>query len=255
MKNKIRIGALISGSGTNLAAIISSCREGRINGEVVVAGSDNHKATGLSKTNECGIPVFVVDYAKAVRSYKNGEDIGIPEDFNLNKITDRQTLFDQSADPDMVKQFLSTRAACESRLLSYFSDYNLDLLVLAGFMRTMTPYFIERFNTDPDNPRIMNIHPALLPSFPGVDGYGDTFQYGCKVGGCTVHFVDTGMDTGPVIGQKAYSIEPSDTLTDIKQKGLALEYELYSESIQFFAEERLEIVMNETNTRRVVKIK
>ena len=82
----------------------------------------------------------------------------------------------------------------------------------------------------PENvPRIMNIHPALLPSFPGVDGYGDTFRYGCRVGGCTVHFVDGGMDSGPIIGQKAYTIEPYETLDDIlrKPQTLPLIYEVF----------------------------
>ncbi len=64
----------------------------------------------------------------------------------------------------------------------------------------------------------MNIHPALLPSFPGTDGYGDTFRYGCKIGGCTVHFVDYGEDTGPIIGQKAFEIADGDTLEDVKAK-------------------------------------
>jgi len=254
MTNHIRIGGLISGSGTNLAAIMESCRNGKINGTVVVAGADNDCSTGLSKAGDNGIPVFVVNYGDVIRSYKRGEDIAVPHDFHLDEIKSKQTLFDDSIDPDFLEMFLTTRAVCENRLLNYLSEYNLDLLVLAGFMRTMTPYFIERFNLNPDKPRIMNIHPALLPSFPGVDGYGDTFRYGCKIGGCTVHFVDSGMDTGTVIGQKAYSIDPGDTLQDIKKKGLSLEYQLYPECIQLFAEQRLEIVLNDTGTRRVVKI-
>ena len=85
----------------------------------------------------------------------------------------------------------------------------------------------------------MNIHPALLPSFPGVDGYGDTFRYGCKVGGCTVHFIDYGEGSGPIIGQRAFSIQPDDTLDSIKKKGLQMEWELYPECIQLFAQGRL----------------
>ena len=88
----------------------------------------------------------------------------------------------------------------------------------------------------------MNIHPALLPAFPGVDGYGDTFRYGCKVGGCTVHFVDYGEDSGPIIGQKAFEIREEDTLESIKAKGLKLEWELYSECVKLFAEDRLKTV-------------
>ena len=109
-------------------------------------------------------------------------------------------------------------------------------------MRNLTPYFIDRINPDRANPRIMNIHPALLPSFPGVDGYGDTFRYGCKVGGCTVHFVDYGEDSGPIIGQRAFQITGDDTLESIKEKGLKLEWELYPECVDLFARGRLKTV-------------
>ncbi len=108
----------------------------------------------------------------------------------------------------------------------------------------------------------MNIHPALLPAFPGTDGYGDTFRYGCKVGGCTVHFVDYGEDSGPIIGQRALAIEPGDTLETVKAKGLELEWELYPACIQLYAQNRLKVEEETcptpeggTRKRRVVKIK
>jgi phosphoribosylglycinamide formyltransferase-1 len=88
----------------------------------------------------------------------------------------------------------------------------------------------------------MNIHPAILPAFPGVDGYGDTFRYGCKVGGCTVHFIDYGEDSGPIIGQRAFPILESDTLNDVKRKGLEQEWLLYPACIQDFASGRLTTV-------------
>jgi phosphoribosylglycinamide formyltransferase-1 len=106
-------------------------------------------------------------------------------------------------------------------------------------MRVLTPYFIDRINTEKENYRIMNIHPALLPSFPGTDGYGDTFRYGCKIGGCTVHFIDYGEDTGPIIGQKAFEIDDDDTLDDVKRKGLEKEWQLYPACIQKFADSRI----------------
>ena len=127
-------------------------------------------------------------------------------------------------------------------LLEKMKKYPFDLLVLAGFMRNLTPYFIDRVNTNPDDPRIMNIHPALLPAFPGIDGYGDTFRYGCKIGGCTVHFVDYGEDSGPIIGQKAYSILEDDTIESVKEKGMKLEWALYPECIRLYAEGRLKTV-------------
>ena len=119
--------------------------------------------------------------------------------------------------------------------------YPFDLLVLAGFMRNLTPYFIDRVNEKPDHPKIMNIHPALLPAFPGVDGYGDTFRYGCKVGGCTVHFIDYGEDSGPIIGQRCFEVEPFDTLDMVKEKGLRQEWKLYPDCIQLFAQNRLKL--------------
>ncbi len=104
-------------------------------------------------------------------------------------------------------------------------------------MRILTPYFIDRINQG--EYRIMNIHPALLPSFPGTDGYGDTFRYGCKIGGCTVHFVDYGEDSGPIIGQKAFEIHDTDTLEQVKQKGLAKEWELYPECIAAYSPQKI----------------
>jgi phosphoribosylglycinamide formyltransferase-1 len=143
---------------------------------------------------------------------------------------------------DKVIRFIETRAIAEARLLDHMKPYPFDLLVLAGFMRNLTPYFIDRVNITPGHPRIMNIHPALLPAFPGTDGYGETFRYGCKVGGCTVHFIDYGEDSGPIIGQKSFAITETDTLDTIRQKGLALEYQLFPECIQLFAEDRLATV-------------
>ena len=134
---------------------------------------------------------------------------------------------------------MRSRAIAEKKLLDFILAYDIDLLVLAGFMRTLSPYFIDRMNTVPGKWKIMNIHPALLPSFPGTDGYGDTFRHGCKVGGCTVHFIDYGEDTGPIIGQRAFQITDEDTLESVKKKGLALEWELYPECIQKFAENRI----------------
>jgi phosphoribosylglycinamide formyltransferase-1 len=88
----------------------------------------------------------------------------------------------------------------------------------------------------------MNIHPALLPAFPGTDGYGDTFRYGCKVAGCTVHFVDYGEDTGPIIGQRSFSIDADDSLEQVRRKGLAIEWALYPHCVQLFAEGRLKVI-------------
>ena len=241
---KIRIGALISGGGTNLQAIIDACEKGAIDGEMVFVGSDQPGVKGLERAANHKIPSFVVDYAPIVRAYRDDPaSIVLPADFNLGEIMTRQHLFHGSASRERAEMFFRTRAVAEDRLLSEMQAFRpVDLLVLAGFMRNLTPYFIDRFSTDPANPRIMNIHPAILPSFAGVDGYGDTFRYGCKVGGCTVHFIDYGEDSGPIIGQRAFPILETDTLDDVKRKGLEQEWQLYPECIQRFAQGRLKTV-------------
>lgn len=243
MKKKIRIGGLISGTGTNMDAIIKACEEGKINGDVIFVGSDNPDAKGLEKAAKKKIPTFVVNYAEIIRNFKqNPDDHFYPDDFDFEDIKIKQSLLNKETDIQKVSTFIETRAIAEAALLEKMNDQPFDLLVLAGFMRNLTPYFIDRVNTSPGKPRIMNIHPALLPSFPGVDGYGDSFRYGCKVGGCTVHFIDYGEDSGPIIGQKSFPITETDTIDSIKQKGLALEYQLYPECIQLFAQNRLAVV-------------
>jgi len=243
MKTIIHIGALISGGGTNLQAIIDACESGRIDGKMVFVGSDNLEARGLERGVKHKIPTFVVNYKSIMQGYKKEpEQIVLPDDFDMDDILAKQSIFPDNTSTEKVRSFLITRAVAEAKLLEEMKSYPFDLLILAGFMRNLTPYFIDRVNTDPVIQRIMNIHPALLPSFPGVDGYGDTFRYGCKVGGCTVHFIDYGEDSGPIIGQKAFQINEDDTLDSIMEKGLKLEWELYPECIQLFAHGRLKTV-------------
>lgn len=234
MTRPINIGALISGGGSNLQAIMDACTAGRIQGRIQFVGSDTPEARGLERAQNAGIDTFVVDYAQIIQSCRQGiETADLPPDFNLAEILEKQQLLGQGS--PRAEFFLKSRAIAEKRLLDTILAYDMDLLVLAGFMRVLTPYFIDRINTVPGRYRIMNIHPALLPAFPGTDGYGDTFRYGCKVGGCTVHFIDYGEDTGPIIGQTAFEIEESDTLEDVKQKGLKKEWELYPACIRKFA--------------------
>ena len=243
MVGKIRIGALISGSGTNLQAIIEACDDGKIEGRMVFVGSDDPEASGLQRAREKNIPAFVMDYKSIIREFRREPAKAVlPDDFDFKEIFAKQALFSDQDDPAKGQFFLISRAIAEARLLDAMQPYPFDLLVLAGFMRNLTPYFIDRVNTVPNQPRIMNIHPALLPAFAGLDGYGDTFRYGCKVGGCTVHFIDYGEDTGPIIGQRAFEIRPEDTIDTIREKGLKLEWELYPECIQLFAAGRISVV-------------
>ena len=253
MKTDLRIGALISGGGTNLQAVIDACENEAVGGRVVFVGSDNPQAKGLERARRHGIAAFVVDYGAILQAYRSDPaGAALPRDFDFQDIRGKCRLFPAGTDPERVRRFLETRAIAEAALIEAMSPHSYDLLILAGFMRTLTPYFIDRVNTDRDLPRIMNIHPALLPSFPGVDGYGDTFHYGCKVGGCTVHFIDYGEDTGPIIGQRAFPIEPGDTLETVKQNGLKEEWKLYPHCIELYALGKLKVVDGER--RRIVAI-
>lgn len=262
MGTTLRVGALISGGGTNLQAIIDACEQGRIQAHIAFVGSDNPGVFGLERAKKHGIPTFVVDYKAIIQQHRmTPEKTELPDDFDLEEIKGKQHLMHEVADETRLAAFLKTRAAAEARLLDRIASHHVDLLVLAGFMRNLTPYFIDRFNTDPGRPRIMNIHPALLPAFPGTDGYGDTFRYGCKVGGCTVHFIDYGEDSGPIIGQKCFPITEEDTLDTIRKKGLELEWQLYPECIQLYAQNRLHVVKQthtlpsgEVRQRSVVRV-
>jgi len=129
-----------------------------------------------------------------------------------------------------------TREEHEQKIIEILDKNNVDLVVLAGYMRVLTPLLVNKYKH-----RLINIHPALLPAFPGTDGYGDTFNYGCKVGGCTVHFVDEGVDTGPIIIQKVNEIREDDTLESFKQRGLEIEHQALPEAVKLFCEDRLKI--------------
>ena len=191
MKKK-QIAVLISGTGTNLQAIID--KQNKIGCKVAVVVSNKANAFGLERAKKAKIPAYFVDH----------KDI--------------------------------PREEHEKKIIEILKKYKIDLVVLAGYMRILTPNFIRQYKN-----RIINIHPALLPSFPGTDGYGDTFRYGCKVGGCTVHFVDEGIDTGPIILQKANPIKETDTLETFKKRGLKIEHQAFPEAIKLFCEGRLRV--------------
>jgi phosphoribosylglycinamide formyltransferase-1 len=150
---KIRIGALISGGGSNLQAIIDNCESGKIDGQMVFVGSDNSRAGGLQRAHKHGLPTFIVDYASIIRNYREASQrLSPPQDFDLKEAFAKQSFFTADSDPDKMKAFFITRAIAEANLLSEMKAYTYDLLVLAGFMRNLTPYFIDRVNTDRSRP-------------------------------------------------------------------------------------------------------
>lgn len=119
------------------------------------------------------------------------------------------------------------RESFDERILSKLAPFDPDWIVLAGYMKLLSPYFLSKF---PD--RVINIHPSLLPSFPGVDGYGDAFKAKVSESGCTIHFVDEGMDTGKIIAQRKIPLSSADTFEEFKKRGLAIENAFYPEVLE-----------------------
>lgn len=133
------------------------------------------------------------------------------------------------------KQF-DGRESFEQALVSELQAAGVTLVVLAGFMRILTPYFVRQYAG-----RIMNIHPALLPSFPGAHAHQDVLAYGVKISGCTVHFVDEGTDSGPIILQAAVPVLDGDTEEALGARVLEQEHIIYPRAIQLYCEGKLEI--------------
>jgi len=134
------------------------------------------------------------------------------------------------------REDFSTKKDFEDKIIQHLAENNIDLVVLAGFMRLLSPELVSRYKN-----KILNIHPALLPSFKGVHGIEDTFNYGVRVAGVTVHFVDERMDHGPIVLQAAVKIEENDTLESLEAKIHKIEHKLYPEAIRLFVEGRLNI--------------
>ena len=128
----------------------------------------------------------------------------------------------------------STREAYEAEICSILHSHSTDLICAAGYMRIISPYLINEFRN-----RIMNIHPALLPSFPGLHAQKQALDYGVKIAGCTVHFVDEGTDTGPVILQSAVEVSDDDTEDSLSARILSEEHKIYPLAVKYFCEDRI----------------
>ncbi|HKX81882.1 MAG TPA: phosphoribosylglycinamide formyltransferase [Nitrososphaera sp.] len=124
----------------------------------------------------------------------------------------------------------------EEKILQLIEQYNIDLIVLARYMRILTPNFVWRYPN-----RIINIHPSLLPAFPGAYAYVQAYERGAKIVGCTAHFVTEDLDQGPIITQESFKVSKNDTLETIKKKGQELEAETLNEAVRLYLENRLEV--------------
>ncbi len=169
---RTRLVVLVSGSGTNLQALLDASADPGFPAEVVAVGADSATAGALDRAAAAGLPAFVVALADH---------------------------------PD--------RAAWDVALADAVAAHRPDWVVCAGFMRILGPGFLGRF---PE--RVVNTHPALLPSFPGAHAVRETLAYGVKVSGCTVHLVDSGVDTGPVLAQGTVPVEPYDDEASLHER-------------------------------------
>jgi len=190
---KLKLGVLVSGSGSNLQAIIDRIEKGALDAEIAVTISNKPGAYALERCRKYGIPAVEIRH----------------QDF-------------------------STREAFDRKMIDILHLHAVELVVMAGFMRVLTPLFLSAFPM-----KIMNIHPALLPAFPGTHVQQQAIDYGVKFSGCTVHFADEGVDTGPVIIQAVVPVLPQDTADTLAARILREEHRIYPQAIQLQAEGRL----------------
>jgi phosphoribosylglycinamide formyltransferase-1 len=136
------------------------------------------------------------------------------------------------------------REAYDRQVVAVLNQCKVDLICLAGYMRLLSPYFVAAFPN-----RILNIHPSLLPSFPGLESQRQALEYGVKFAGCTVHFVDENLDAGPIVLQAAIAVQDGDTEATLSEKILREEHRIYSEAVRIVLEGKFKIV-----GRRVVGV-
>ena len=144
------------------------------------------------------------------------------------------------------KNFKGNRTEYDKKIMEMLANYGVTpkngLVCLAGFMRIISPGFVKKYKN-----RIINIHPALLPAFPGLNSQKQALDYGAKYSGCTVHFVDSGMDTGPVIIQAVVEIKEKDTEELLSKKILKEEHRIYPEAVNLFARKKIKVLGRKTH--------
>lgn len=199
----IGLGVLASGGGTNLQAILDGCAAGRIDARVAVVISNVPGAGALERARAAGVEAVVFP-----------------------------------------SQDASDREAYDRELAGALHSRKVDLVCLAGYMRLVTPAFLRAFGPTPATrgcPRVVNVHPGLLPSFPGLHAQRRALEHGVRFSGCTVHFVDEGTDTGPVVVQAVVPVLPDDDEPALAARILAEEHLIYPQAIQWFAQGRLSV--------------
>lgn len=191
----MRIGILISGRGSNMAALLDAVRDGRVRGaEIALVLSDQPSAAGRLRARDRGIKTALVE--------RKGR----------------------------------TREEHEREIIKVLNGHGVELVCLAGYMRLLSPYFVGEFRG-----RILNIHPSLLPAFPGLDAQRQAIEHGVKYSGCTVHFVDETLDGGPIVTQRVVPVHDSDTPDTLAARILHEEHQAYPEALALVCSGRYEV--------------
>jgi phosphoribosylglycinamide formyltransferase-1 len=191
----VRLAVLLSGRGSNFAAIHEAIVRGELDAKIVGVLSNRPDAPGVEKSRALGLPVHVIDH-----------------------------------------RTFDSRVAHEAEVLRVLGDAEPDFIALAGYMRLLSPAFIAAYPM-----RILNIHPSLLPAFPGLDAQAQAVAYGAKVSGCTVHFVDEHLDAGPIIVQRTVPILADDDASTLAARILEEEHIAYVDALRKLAEGRYRI--------------
>ncbi len=196
---KLKIGAIASGSGSNFEAVVNACEKGILKDKATIEVLICNKSGAycIERAKNHNIPYVLIESDKF---------LNIP------------------------------REEFDKQLIEVLKDYECELIILVGYMRLVSPAFIQAFNGN-----VMNIHPALLPSFKGMHAHKDALEYGVKVSGATVHFVDFNADHGPIIIQKCVQVYDTDTEVTLGPRVLEWEHKIFPKAIELFCDKRLHI--------------
>ena len=193
----MRIAVLVSGSGTNLQALIDASKAGDLTpAQLALVISNRPNVRAIRRAQDAAIPAQLIDH----------KDYASRRDF-------------------------------EEEMLQTLRSHDIEAIVLAGFMRILSPFFVGHFEN-----RILNTHPALCPAFPGIAAPQQAIDAGVKVSGCTVHLVDSGVDTGPIVFQEAMPVQPDDTASSLHTRIQALEHRLLPLATRYLAAGDLRVV-------------
>jgi phosphoribosylglycinamide formyltransferase-1 len=202
----LKLGVLVSGSGTNLQAILDAVANRHLDADVRVVVSNVEGVKALERARAAGVPTQVLSH----------------RDF-------------------------ASREAFDQQLVAILREAGVEWIALAGFMRVLTPVFLRAFEN-----RIVNIHPALLPAFTGAHAQRQAIEYGVKVAGCTVHFVDEGVDMGPIIAQRAIPVLDDDTESSFGARLLEQEHQVFVQVLQWLSRERIRVIPGAAGKRAKV---